>query len=161
MALRFPQYPPTYEKIIKSDPVGFFEAHAKQARAGRVTSAHELLHGFCYFQERKQPVPAPIMNFLSAAFATYLTKTPHRIDKALRVVRPAHRPGRVYTVSPDKAVATLYLYMKRDGLKKDRAKEKTVGCLGLSKRRLEAHDRDLGHLIRDLSINELNSLAGS
>lgn len=112
------------------------------------------MHGFCAYVAEQKSVPVPILNYVSLAFSEYLLDAAP-IDKALLLTRPSHRPRGVSTVDPIRAVATLYLYIKRDGLKKGKAKQKTADDLILQVRTLEKHDREWGPFVQGLTVQEL------
>ena len=71
--------------------------------------------------------------------------------------KPANRPRGVVTVDPVRAVATIYLYMKRDGLTKGAALKQTCGVLGVSRRNLERLDA-VWNLIRERTLDEFETL---
>lgn len=154
--------PPIYQSVIDAAPEGFYRWHLEQTRkskatAQRVGAAHELLDGFCSAVLAGKPIPKPILEYLCYSLLEYLDQGVV-LDKALRLNPPRSRPRGIYTVEPPRAVATLYLHMRRDGCSKTEALRRTCEKLGLSQRNLERLDKQW-NLIRDFDVAELEHLA--
>ena len=149
-------YPPAFKTVIDEDPDGFFNWHSERAEQ-YPASAREVLHGFCAAIQERKPVPAPILDYLCAAFADYLSGE-KRIQNALHLNTPAHRPhGRTAEPDPITAVAGLHLLVRR-GIKKQEAK-KLISDLGVSPRNLERYDRRWRKIIETMEISELKALS--
>jgi hypothetical protein len=149
--------PPAYADVVAQDPEGYYKWNMDQARKGNDGAARELLDGFCCAVQEGKPIPRPIVDFLFRGLIRYLDEDVP-LEKALHLNRPKHRPRGVVTVDPVRAVATVYLLMKRDELPKGRALEATCRRLGVSRRNLERFDSRL-KLIRDFDVAELETMS--
>jgi hypothetical protein len=109
------QAPDIFREIIADDQDGHFRWYLQQARGGDDSAARELLDGFCCAVQEGERIPAPILEHLLFGLIRYLDDGVP-LEKALHLNKPANRPRGVVTVDPVRAVATIYLYMKRDGL---------------------------------------------
>lgn len=119
------RYPRAYEDAINDDPDDYYAWSLRRARAkGGRTYAEDLLHGFCSAIEQKREIPAPILEYLYAAFAAFLSgerqlpdalllSTPRGRPKASKPIRT--RRGRL--VTPVIATALLNILIKRGRLK--------------------------------------------
>jgi hypothetical protein len=152
------RYPPHFKAAIMDDLEGYFQWNAARAGAGDATAGREMLHGFCDAVEEQRPIPKAICRYLWLAFSDYLSGA-SSIDKALHLKRPARRPRGTGQFDPIQVVAALYLYQKRDGLGKDKAKGKVAEHFGIAETRtVERFDKEW-NLIADLSIEDLELLA--
>lgn len=100
---------------------------------GDESDARELLNGFLSAVEQRQAIPGPILEYLYAAFASYLSnrqepkERPGPLERALLLTKGRGRPdgssrtrikeGRIYT---DTAIAALFnLLLKRGKARAD------------------------------------------
>lgn len=152
------RYPEICREVIADNLDGYYRWNAKRADEGDMSAALEMLHGFCEAVEGNAPIPDPIRHYLLMAFSYYLSNA-KPIDKALNLVPPAHRPkGQFITFDPVRAVAMMYLYVKRDRMLKDEAKQATCVALHVEKRQLERADKAL-NLIRNWDVSGLEQAA--
>ncbi len=147
--------PPVYAEVVAQDPDGYYDWYLQQARKGSDSAARELLDGFCVAVQAGDPIPRPIVDYLYRALLRYLDEDVP-LERALHLNRPKHRPPGIVTVDPVRAVAMVYLLIKRDGLSKGKALEKTCETLGVSKRNLERFDKKF-NLIRDFELSLLET----
>src|SRR5262245_58362289 len=77
------------KKALSGD-AGYFRWLAWRANEGDVSSAEEMLHGFCDAVEEDRPIPDEIRRYLQIAFSLFLTGA-SSMDKALNLVPLAHR----------------------------------------------------------------------
>jgi hypothetical protein len=109
----------------------YYAEALKGAKKGNDSDARELLQGFLSAVEQKQPIPGPILEYLYAAFASYLSAKlepkdrPGPLEKALYLTRGSGAPegarirvreGRIYT---DVAIAALFNLLARRMARKD------------------------------------------
>lgn len=119
--------------------------------------AADLLHGFLSAIEQGKALPPAVAEYLYSGIRAYLIDgTP--LEKALLLTAPASRPEGTHARSPIWAVATLYLYVKRDGMNKTRAKEKLEDDHHIPQRNIERYDSEL-NLIREMDVQALEQLA--
>jgi hypothetical protein len=154
--------PSVFAEVVTNDLDGYYRWNLQQAQkekpsVSRVTAARELLDGFCCVLREGKPVPQPILEFLFYGFLKYLDEGVP-LERALHLNRPKSRPPGVVTVEPPRAVATVYLYMKRDGYTKTQGLDATCKLLGVSRRNLERFDKEW-NLIGNLDEVELEALA--
>jgi hypothetical protein len=157
-----PRQPPVFKSVIDEDPEGYYRWYLEQVRkskpsAARVTAARELLDGFVCAVNAGKSIPHAVIEYLNLGLMKYLDEGVE-LDEALHLNQPTNRPLGGYTVDPSRAVATMYLFMKRDGYGKEEAKAATCKRLGLSKRNLERYDEKLDAL-RDFDQAELEHFA--
>lgn len=138
------------------NPEDFYRWNLKRAKAGDVSSAKELLHGFLSYLDQKEPFPDAILEFLSDGIDSYL-RDAIPLEKGLHLIAPAHRKKGVPTCDPIPLVAEIYLLMKKKKIGKEKAKEMVWSARGVAVRVLEQYDKEW-NLIRDFSIEELERL---
>src|SRR6185312_4614547 len=94
--------------------------------------------------------------YLAQAFSAYLTGTAD-IEKALLLTSPKGRPrgpGRDQV----SMVAYMHLLMKRDGLSKSKAQERTCGDRHIDLRQLQRYDSE-NNAVGSWSVADLESMA--
>ena len=157
-----PRHPPNFKSVIDADPEGFYRWYLEQVRkpkpsAARVSAARELLDGFVCAVNAGQPIPTAVIEYLNLGLMKYLDEGV-ALDEALHLNPPKSRPRGGYTVEPPRAVAMLYLFMKRDGYGKEKAKAATCDRLGVSIRNLERYDKEY-NLLRNFDLADLEHFA--
>lgn len=148
-------------------PDHFFNACVERAQKGDEWAAREVLHCFCTCFESDAPVPRQIQRYLYLGFSRYLQRGGDApLDKAMGLVAPAHRKKGTRNrkgkagddTSPLQLVAHVYLLMKRDGLRKGTALERTAEQFNLTRRALEGYDA-VWKIVSDNSLEDLERLA--
>lgn len=133
----------------------FYARCARDAQAGEVTEAEEMLHGFCEFVQKREPIPQPILTYLYLAFARYLDGS-RPIENALNLTKPKHRPKGTHTRDPVTVVCCLYWLIKKHGFEKNKAKDVIQQRFSVSSRTTASYDKDLNR-IRKWSVPDLEA----
>ena len=117
------RYPPDFQAVVDGDPEDYYAWSLRRARekGGDGTHAEDLLHGFCSAIEQGKPIPRPILDFLHAGFAAFLTGN-KKLESALLLTKQRGRPddssririrdGRIYT---SVVIAALLQIMIKQG----------------------------------------------